>query len=178
MRTFSILAALVAAASSAASTGVAAQTVRRSQLATVSQMVGTTEVRVIYRRPVARGRTLFGDDGVVHWDRVWTPGADSATRVEFTRDVTVNGQPLAAGRYSLWMIPRAAEWTVIFSRPFAVFHMAYPGESEDAARFTVKPTTGAHMEALAFYFPVVEADSAVLQLHWGTTVVPMTIKPR
>ncbi len=32
------------------------------------------------------------------------------------------------------------------------------------------------MEALAFYFPVVGRSSAVLRLHWGTTVVDMPIE--
>ena len=36
--------------------------------------------------------------------------------------------------------------------------------------------TGAHTETLAYYFTMVDADSAVLRLHWGTTVVPMRIR--
>jgi hypothetical protein len=32
------------------------------------------------------------------------------------------------------------------------------------------------METLAFYFPVVGPDSAILALHWGTTVVPISIR--
>jgi hypothetical protein len=35
------------------------------------------------------------------------------------------------------------------------------------------------METLAFYFPVVTRDGATLDMHWGTTVVPMrvTVEP-
>ena len=51
--------------------------VPRSQHGTVTQRVGTTDITISYNRPVARGRTLFGDDGVVHWGRLWHPGADS-----------------------------------------------------------------------------------------------------
>ena len=153
-----------------------AQPVRRSQHGTVSQMIGATRVGVDYNRPVARGRTLFGDEAVVRYGRVWNPGADTATTVAFSGDVTVNGQPLAAGTYSLWMIPRADEWTVIFSRAQPVFHVPYPGEDRDALRVTAKPGTASHMEVLAFYFPVVEPDSAVLRLHWGTTTLEMSIR--
>jgi hypothetical protein len=32
------------------------------------------------------------------------------------------------------------------------------------------------METLTYYFPVVDADSAVLRLQWGPVVVPMKIK--
>jgi hypothetical protein len=56
-----------------------------------------------------------------------------------------------------------------------VFHNRYP-EGQDLVRFPVHPLEGAHMEALAFYFPIVAADHTVLHLHWGTTVVPVTIR--
>ncbi len=147
-----------------------------SQHGTVSQRVGYTDISVTYNRPVARGRTLFGD--VVHWGRVWTPGADSTTMVEFSRDVEVEGQALKAGSYSLWMMPQPAPqpWTVVFSKAVHIFHTPYPGEGYDVLRLAVTPEEGAHMEVLAFYFPVVAPDSAVLRMHWGTTVVPLRIR--
>jgi hypothetical protein len=42
----------------------------------------------------------------------------------------------------------------------------------------VSPQSGDHMETLGFYFPMVDADSAVLALHWGKTVVPLKIRAR
>lgn len=146
-----------------------------SQHGEVLQRIGFTDVRISYNRPVARGRTLFG--GVVRWGRIWNPGADSATTIGFSRDVTVNGALLPAGTYTLWVIPRQdAPWTVVFSRRTHIFHTPYPGEEHDAARFEVAPERGSHMEVLAFYFPVVAPDSAIVRLHWGETIVPMTIK--
>ncbi|MBI2073147.1 MAG: DUF2911 domain-containing protein [Gemmatimonadetes bacterium] len=146
-----------------------------SQHGTVSQRVGYTDIAISYNRPVARGRTLFG--GVVRWGRIWNPGADSATTIELSRDVEIEGQPLAAGSYTLWMMPQPAPepWTVIFSKAVHVFHTPYPGERHDALRLTVMPEAGAHMEVLAFYLPVVAPDSAVLRMHWGTTIVPLRI---
>lgn len=147
-----------------------------SQHGTVTQRVGYTDIAISYNRPVARGRTLFPD--VVRWERVWNPGADSATTIEFSRAVLVNGDSLEAGGYTLWVIPKPPPdpWTVIFSRQTHIFHTPYPGEQHDALRLTVKPEEGAHMEVLAFYFPVVTADSAILRLHWGTTVLPLAIR--
>jgi hypothetical protein len=153
-----------------------AQAIPLSQHATVSQRVGLTDISISYNRPVARGRTLFG--GLVRWGRVWHPGADSATTIGFSRDVLVEGKPLAAGQYTLWVIPDTASWTVIFSHAVHVFHIPYPGESHDALRVTVTPVQGSDMEVLAYYFPVVGPDSAVLNLHWGTTVVPVRIRTR
>ena len=148
--------------------------VRKSQAGAVSQRIANTEVTVTYSRPVARGRELFGK--LVPFDQVWNPGADQATAIALTRDVQVNERPLPAGKYSLWAIPRTEQWTVIFSKAADVYHTPYPGEAQDALRLDVRPERGSHMEALAFYFPVVEGKDAVLRLHWGETMLPLSIR--
>jgi DUF2911 family protein len=137
--------------------------------------VAFTNITVTYGRPVARGRALFG--ALVPWDSIWHPGADSATRVAFDRDVLVEDHALRAGEYSLWLIPREhAPWTVIVSRAAHTFHKPYPGADRDVLRFDVATEQASPMESLAFYFPVVLKDEATLRMHWGTTVVPIRIK--
>ena len=149
--------------------------VPRSQHGSVTQRVATTDISVSYNRPVARGRELFGT--LVRWGRRWHPGADSATTISFSKDVTINGRGLKAGRYTLWTIPEESQpWTVIFNRGTGVWHTNYPGDSLDALRLEVKPDSGAYMESLAYYFPMVDADSAELRLHWGRLIVPMQIR--
>jgi hypothetical protein len=147
----------------------------KSQLGTVSQVVGDARIEIVYRRPVARGRSLFGV--LVPWGRVWTPSADSAARIRLSKPAEVNGAQLAAGEYSLWTIPDSSVWTVIFSDVPDAFHLRYP-QGRDVLRVQATPKTGDYMETLAFYFPLVDADSAVLRLHWGTTVVPLLIRAK
>ncbi len=171
LRTPVLAASLLAAAAGAA----LAQRRPPSQHASVSQSVGGTEISVEYNRPVARGRLLFG--GVVPWGKEWNPGADSATRIGFSSDVVVNGKALAAGEYSLWVVPDSAAWTVILSKAAHVYHVPYP-VGQDALRIRVSPRRGGHMETLALYFPFVDGALAVLYLHWGTTIVPLTIQGR
>lgn len=146
--------------------------IKKSQHATVMQRVGRTEVSLVYNRPVARGRRLFG--GIVPWGQPWNPGADDATTITVSRDVRVNGAPLPAGSYSVWAIPDSARWTVIFSRAADVFHTPYP-EGKDALRVAAVPRAGPHMETLGFYFPAVEGATAELVMHWGETVVPLAL---
>ena len=149
--------------------------VPRSQHGSVTQRVGTTDIAISYNRPVARGRELFGT--LVRWGRMWHPGADSATTISFSKDVTIDGHALKAGRYTLWTIPEESKpWTVILNRGVGGWHTNYPGESQDALRLTVTPETGSHLETLTYYFPMVDADSAVLRLQWGTVVVPLMIR--
>ena len=151
-----------------------AQSGRRSQLATVSQNVGDTRIEIRYRRPVARGRELFGS--LVPWGKVWTPSADSAAWFSTSTDIDVNGSRLKAGKYAIWMIPDRESWTVIFSAHQPVFHLKLPEPIDEVLRITSKPTTADHMESLGFYFPVADADSATMAMHWGKTVVPVKIK--
>jgi hypothetical protein len=152
-----------------------AQAIPFSQRGSVSQTVAFTDITITYGRPVARGRALF--PGVVKWDAIWHPGADSATRIATTRDIEVEGKPLPAGEYSIWLLPReSGRWTVIFSRAAHVFHTPYPGPDQDALRLDVTVETGAPMETLAFYFPLVLRDEALLRIHWGTMIVPLRIK--
>jgi len=152
-----------------------AQGIPKSQLATVSQMVGPTRIEIIYRRPVARGRDLFG--ALVPYGRVWSPSADSAASFTTTTALDVEGSRLPAGRYAVWAIPDSVTWTVIFSSRVPVFHLRYRDDS-DVLRVRVASRAGEYMETLGFYFPMVDADSAVLTLHWGKTVVPMKIRSR
>jgi hypothetical protein len=144
-----------------------------SQRGTVSQRIAATTITLDYSRPVARGRELFGQ--LVPWGKVWCPGADDATTIEVTTNVTIGGQELPKGKYSVWTEPQADKWIVIFNRNAAVWHTRYPA-GEDALRVEVVPRKAEHMETLAFYFPVVDGRKAELVLHWGTVAVPLPIE--
>jgi hypothetical protein len=145
---------------------------RANQHGSVTQQIADTTVTVEYNRPVARGRELFG--ALVPWGRIWCPGADTCTTIQVSTDVKVDDQKLAAGTYSLWAEPQPDQWTVIFNRTQPVFHTRYPA-GQDALRIQATPRKGSPMETLAFYFPLVDGKHAELVLHWGTTIVPLTI---
>lgn len=147
--------------------------IKPSQHGTVSQRIADTTITLEYNRPVARGRELFG--ALVPYGKIWCPCADDATTIELTTTVKIDGQELAAGKYSVWTVPNEGKWTVIFNRRAATWHTKYP-EGQDALRLEVPTRPGAHMETLAFYFPMVDGKKAELVFHWGTTVVPLSIE--
>ena len=154
-----------------------AQPGRRSPRGTVTQTVNGTVISIRYYRPVLRGRTPF--PSIVNWGRTWTPGADSATRFESDGPLEIEGHALPPGRYSLWVVPSETEpWTVIFNKTADAFHLSYD-ESQDALRVQTRPTTSQQsVETLELSFPTVDADSALMQLRWGTVVVPLHIRAR
>ena len=148
--------------------------IKASQHGSVTQQVAATTITVAYNRPVARGRDLFG--ALVPYDRVWCPGADDCTTLAVSTPIKIEGQDLPAGTYTVWTRPGAAKWTVILNRAHPVFHTRYESVADrDALTLEITPRAGAHMETLAFYFPVVTARHAELVLHWGTVVVPLKI---
>lgn len=162
----------VAVSLSVLGAGVACAQNPRSQLGTVTQSIAGTRVEIVYRRPVARGRELFGS--LVRWGLIWTPSADSAARLTTSGPLVVNGSDLPAGTYSMWAIPDSTSWTIVFNSAAEAFHLRYP-DGRDVLRVRAKPSRGEHVETLMFAFPVVDADSARLELRWGTTVVPLSI---
>ena len=165
----------IAIALSLTATASFAQQFPFSQRGLVKQTIAFTDVSVEYGRPVSRGRALFG--ALVPWDSVWHPGADQATRITFTHDVTLEEQPVKAGTYSAWLIPREhAAWTFILSKAANVQHTPYPGAARDYLRIDVTPDQASFVEAVTYAFPWMSKDEAVLRMQWGTTGIGMKIK--
>ncbi len=146
--------------------------IKPSQHGTVTQQVAGTHITIVYNRPVARGRDLFG--ALVPYDKVWCPGADYRTTIKVSTDVTIEGRPLPAGTYSVWAKPGETKWMLMINRAQLVYHTSHDPD-RDILALEVTPRTGSHMETLAFYFPVVNGKHAELVLHWGTVVVPLSI---
>jgi hypothetical protein len=146
---------------------------RRSQRAELLQLVGETEIRAMYIRPVARGRELFGK--LVPYGRVWTPSADSAMRLTFSTDVQVEGQQLKAGSYSVWVIPDSSAWTIVFNKNPTVFHLSHR-PSDDLLKVPAKTDSLSHVETLTLSFPVVDGRKAVMQIQWGTVAAQVELE--
>ncbi len=158
-----------------ASAPLGAQGYPFSQRGTVTQRVAFTEFRIEYGRPTARGRALFG--ALVPWDSVWHPGADRATELSISRDITLEGQAVKKGVYTTWLIPRAERaWTFILNRKTNIQHTPYPGASSEALRVDVVPDANSHTETFSWLFPMVLRDEAILRLQWGTTGISLRVK--
>ena len=54
-------------------------------------------VKVTYGRPAKKNREIFGK--LVPFGEVWRTGANEATEITLTRDVTILGKLVAAGTY-------------------------------------------------------------------------------
>ena len=129
-------------------------------------------VSVVYGRPYARGRVLWG--GLVSWDTVWSAGAHRATELVTTVPLTVGGTVLPPGAYSLLVTPRAeAPWTLHVNRTLGAHLADEYDASDDLATATAPPEALAEpVDALTWAF----ADSGrALVLSWGRTRVSFPI---
>ena len=142
---------------------------RLSQHQVITQTVGLTDVTVDYSRPVAKGRAIFG--ALVPYDQVWRTGANEATQITFSEDVTINGQALPKGNYSLHTIPGKDSWTLAFNKVAKQFGSFSYDEAQDALRVTAKPQKGPFAELFTITFPDVTSDSAVVALRWADVMV-------
>lgn len=94
-------------------------------------------ISVDYGSPYVKGRTIWG--GLQKYGVVWRAGANKATAVEFSKNVTINGEELAAGKYAIFIIPNENEdWVVIFNEGWDAWGTEY-SKDKDVLRVSVKP---------------------------------------
>jgi hypothetical protein len=72
-----------------------------------------TKITISYSSPSVRDRKIWG--GLVPMDSVWRAGANAATQIEFDKAVKIDGNSLAAGKYTIYIVPTVEKWIVIFS---------------------------------------------------------------
>lgn len=146
---------------------------RLSQRASISQRIGITDITIVYHRPQANGRKIFG--AAVPYGPVWRAGANENTTISFSDEVSVEGHVLPAGTYGLHAIPGADEWTIIFSKNSTSWGSFSYDEKEDALRVKVKPQAGEMQEALAYTFDDVKPDSVAATLRWEKLAVSFRV---
>ena len=122
---------------------------RPSPPMTASGKAGGSEITINYGAPSVKGRAIYGN--LVPYGKVWRTGANEATTFSVSKDVTINGQSLPAGKYALFTIPEKGEWTVIFNKNAEQWGAYDYKESQDALRIKVKPEkTSQLQEQLSF----------------------------
>lgn len=146
---------------------------RVSQHAVVTQTIGLTDVTITYSRPGVKGRVIFG--GLVPYGQVWRTGANEATTISFSDDVTIDGKPLPKGTYSLHTIPGADEWTLIFNTVANQWGSFSYDQKKDALRVNVKPQKTAFTEWMTFDVPSVSTDAGTIELRWADVAVQFTV---
>jgi hypothetical protein len=149
---------------------------RPSPFAKVVQTVGLTDITVDYSSPGVKGRKIWG--AVVPYDQMWRAGANNATKLTFSRDVTFAGKPVPAGAYAFFVIPSKGAWTVILSKKADQNGVGRDyKESDDLLRVQVTPKAAPFRERLAYLITDFTDDKASLDLEWEKLrlAIPLTV---
>jgi hypothetical protein len=141
----------------------------------IEQDFGLGTVSIKYYRPNIKGRKIFG--GIEPYGIVWRTGANNATVISLTDTIQVEGHILSPGSYSLFSIPGADEWTIIFNKNIEQWGAYSYDEKQDVLRFKVKPAKLAtKVETLTIQFADVRQDDCLLQILWENTGINLHLK--
>lgn len=146
---------------------------RASQKAVITQTVGLTDITITYSRPGVKGRKIWG--GLVPYGQVWRTGANDATTIAFSDDVTIAGQKVAKGTYSLHTIPGPDEWVIAINSVDKQWGSFDYDKTKDVVRVTAKPEKAPFSEWMTFCFPEISSDEAKIVLRWENLAVPFKV---
>ncbi len=140
----------------------------------LKQDFGLGSIEINYSRPAVKGRKVFGD--LVPYGSVWRTGANNATTIQFSDDVTINGVTLAPGKYGLLSIPEKDNWTLIVSKQTNVTSPSDYKQEMDVVRVT-SPVERLKDGVENFTISVndIKPNSCVLHLAWDKTGVSLPI---
>ncbi len=146
---------------------------RKSPPMEATANVGDVAVTINYSAPSVKGRTIFGD--LIQYGKVDRFGANEATTIELSGDVTIEGQDLAAGKYSVFSIPGEDKWTMIFNTVSDQWGNYEYDKEKDALRVEVE----AHkldelVEQMEIKMKEKEGKSWIV-FKWENTKVPVAI---
>lgn len=161
-----------------------------SPSARIMQTIGLTEVTIDYSRPNVmlneqdRTGEIWGK--LVPWETTpnqmtgrsypWRAGANENTVFTFSSDVSIEGEPLAAGSYSFHIIPHEnGEATLIFNHDDHQWGSFNYDEEQDALRVKISTEEGPQTNLLTYHFENVSKESAVCVLAWEQKRFPFSI---
>lgn len=146
-----------------------------SQQAFVGQTIGLTDVKVVYYRPAANNRKIWGE--LIPYGAVWRAGANDNTVFKTSGDLTIDGQTLAAGVYGLHLIPEEKSATIIFSKNSTAWGSFSYTEAEDALRASGQlEASPIFYEHLTVEFDQLKADGARCSFRWADKMVTFELK--
>jgi hypothetical protein len=155
--------------------------------AMVQENIGVTNVTIEYGRPGVKGREGKIWGGLIHKGYMdlgfgtskqapWRAGANENTTIEFTTPVIVEGKPLPAGKYGLFIAYDPNESTLILSKNSTSWGSFFYDPKEDALRVPVKPVAlDKSTEWLKYEFMNETDSSATVALVWEKLMIPFTV---
>ena len=148
---------------------IAHDTLKGSPHRMAMNTINGNHIHIEYNSPGVKGRTIWG--GLVAYDKVWATGAHKATHIQFTKEITINGNNIPAGQYAFFTIPGQEKWTVILNSRFDQHLADDYNEKEDVVRIEVKPEQHAMTPRLTYAVEKTGEKSGEIRMNWEKLMI-------
>jgi len=141
-----------------------------------SKEITAPQIKIYYTRPQLKGRKMIGEKAV-EYGKMWRMGANEANEIHFYQDVNIGGTSVAAGTYSIFVIPVESKWTFVLYNKLNVWgHYTLTDDDKEVARVEGTVTKSDEtIEAMSIMFKEVNG-TVNLMLGWENTIASMPIK--
>ncbi|MCG8457854.1 MAG: DUF2911 domain-containing protein, partial [Holophagales bacterium] len=144
---------------------------RKSKNGKTEGTIDGVSVSLEYGRPKVKEREIWG--GLVPYDEIWRTGADEATTITFSGNVTVEGQSVDAGTYALFTVPGKESWELVLNSEAKQWGAYRRDASKDVLRVSMTPGAHEHVEEMDFVI-----DGSQVKLRWEKLAVGFTVAAR
>lgn len=156
-----------------------------SPAAKVSQTIGISKITIKYSRPSVKGREIWG--ALVHngfknlgfgtaKESPWRAGANENTTITFSHDATIEGNPIMAGTYGLFLaVGENQDATLILSKDNSSWGSYFYNESNDALRVDISTEEIPMTERLTYDFVNIDNKSVTVALDWEKRRFPFKV---
>lgn len=142
---------------------------------TIIQDFGLGKISISYSRPSLRGRSVFGNNSILApLGKLWRTGADNATLITFSDNVTIGNTLIEASTYSLFTIPGKDTWEIILNK--SIRGIGAYTEADDVLRITVPAHENLlNKETFTINIQQLQYESCTIQLCWANVMVEFSV---
>jgi tetratricopeptide (TPR) repeat protein len=155
-----------------------------------ARQLGATDIAINWNAPGVKGREgkIWGTDVAYYGFTMlgfgsyvqspWRAGADESTTISFSTDVTINGKPLAAGKYGFFIALYPDSCTLIFNKNTAGWGSYFYKADMDVLRVTThqEKDLKESKERLDYTFAKQTNKSVDINLEWERWRIPFTVE--
>ncbi|MFC3878711.1 DUF2911 domain-containing protein [Algoriphagus namhaensis] len=138
------------------------------------------DITVHYSQPSKKGRVIFGDEAsgaLQPYGKYWRLGANAATEITFSQDVSFAGESVSAGTYRMYAVPGPNSFEISLNSELDVFlGVVEPDYAMDVVKVDV-PTSTPPSEVETFTISFEESGANILMnIAWDQTLVAVPIQ--
>ena len=115
----------------------------------------------------------FGSNDFHPYGKLWRNGANEATWIQVSDEVTINGKTLPKGKYGFFVIPGKTEWTLIFNSVWDQWGSYNYDQGKDVLRVTA---TSNNIDSTFEKYTIQLASDGEASLSWGSFQVRFDIQ--